>query len=235
MRIWRQVYQGGHAYIVTALNNLGYLSWQLDELEKAEAYYSEAITLGVTLDAESATVQARDNLAMVKHHRGLYEESLALRKLNRPYETSKLDPDSSKMIWLRNSDACLYMHLRRLEEAENQLSIAMEIVEMNAAAGMDRPGSRHYQQHLLGQLRAFQGHWPQAERLLSEALQELRKKPWGSGVKRHAYRMAEALCRQAGRMELADAHAEALAKLEASLRPGHRAEQEKLAGASGQD
>ena len=59
LRIWRMVYPGGHSYIVTSLNNLGFLAFQLGELERAAAFYQEAIAMGTRMDAKRSTMTAR--------------------------------------------------------------------------------------------------------------------------------------------------------------------------------
>jgi len=231
MRIWRLNYEGGHDYIVICLINLGFLASEMGDLERAEGHYREAVTMGVQLDAKPSTMQARINLSRTLHHRGQTEEALALSQTATVYQEDRLNPESTALISIWTERACLYLHLLRLEEAESLLTRISELIERRATAGNDFMGGLWYRQHLLGRLRALQGRWPEAGTLLEESLAELRRRNAGFAIRRDTFREAEAICRETGHTELADAHAEALVELEESLKSA-RSEASSPAGSS---
>jgi len=219
LRIWRLNYEANHYDIVLGLINLGYFASESGDLGEAKAYFREAVDVGSQIDAELVTMIARVNLARAMHHGGQLEDALPLWDLASDYRESRLDPDSAMYNSYLLDESCLYAHLGRLKEVEILLKKSGEILGRSTSVGDDFEGGLWYRQHLLGQLRARQGRWPEAEILLESSLGQLRQQHSWFSVRRHTYLEAEKICRQAGRTELADAHAEALVELEASLKP----------------
>ncbi len=219
LRIWRLNYEANHYNFVLGLINLGYFASESGDLAQAKEYFREAVDVGTQVDAELVTMIARVNLARAMHHGGELEDALPLWDVASDYRETRLDPESAMYNSYLLDESCLYAHLGRLGEVEILLKKSGEILGRSSSVGDDFEGGRWYQQHLLGQLRARQGRWPEAEILLEDSLGRLRQQHSWFSVRRHTFREAEKICRQAGRTQLADAHAEALVELEASLKP----------------
>jgi tetratricopeptide (TPR) repeat protein len=223
LRIWQQAFDGPHANILTAMNNLGYIEMCLGRYEQAVDWYRQALETGADKESPHRAFQALGNLGTVRHHQGRYQEAEELRTQFKAQLSKRIVPDAPGWAWVYLDDACLELHLGRLDAAEESLARAREILDRLSGEGKPRKGAESLHRHRLGLLLALGGRWDEAGPLLSASLAELSTWTGGYPARRHEFRFGEQVCRVAGRHELARAHSVALEELEDSLVPADEA------------
>jgi hypothetical protein len=119
------------------------------------------------------------------------------------------------------------MHMDRLDEAEESLARAKEVLDRLAGEGKPKKGGETMHRHRLGLLLVLRARRDEAEPLLSASLAELSEWTGGYPACRHEFRFGEQVCREAGLNELAEAHARALRELENRIAGGGDPDQRK--------
>ncbi|CAM2070109.1 Non-specific serine/threonine protein kinase [Sulfidibacter corallicola] len=139
LEIYRAAGMSRHPGFVSMLNQKGLTYRQLNDLDRAESAYREALAIGETLFPEHhpERATAQNNLATILSERGQYEEAERLMRSALASFRVSLGEANMKTAGVLNNLGELYMDTQRFEEGTRFLAEAFEVVEK--IHGLDHP------------------------------------------------------------------------------------------------